>query len=143
MLVDANILLYARNADDPRHQLAQVWLEEVLSGPTRVGLPWASLSAFLRLSTHPRAFREPLSIGDASDQVLDWLAAPAAWIPSPTPRHAEVLTDLLRRYHVVGALVSDAVLAALAVEHGLPIASTDTDFARFREIRWENPLASG
>jgi uncharacterized protein len=141
MLVDANLLIYARNEGDPRHAEAGSWLQEVLNGPVRIGLPWPSLSTFLRLSTHPRAFGQPLSVDDATDQVLGWLAAPAAWIPLPTSSHAQVLTDLLRRHRVVGPLVSDAVLVALAIEHGVPIASTDSDFARFKEIRWENPLA--
>jgi toxin-antitoxin system PIN domain toxin len=142
MLVDANLLLYASSRRDPQHEVAREWLERALNGSTRVGLPWQSLTAFLRVSTNPRVFEAPLTPERACDQVAEWLAAPSVWVPSPTERHAEVLSDLVRRYRVVGPLVSDAVLAALAVEHGVSIASTDSDFARFREIRWENPLAS-
>jgi len=74
-------------------------------------------------------------------QVLDWLACEPAWMPGPTERHAEVLGQLLELPGVHGALVTDAHLAALAIEHGLILCSTDGDFARFPNLRWENPLA--
>jgi toxin-antitoxin system PIN domain toxin len=112
-----------------------------LNGPSRVGLPWQSLVAFLRISTHPRASARPLSPTAAWRFVDDWLAAEAAWVPLPTENHAEVLGSLIASYDLRGNLVSDAELAALAIEHGLAVCSADTDFARFREIRWENPLA--
>jgi uncharacterized protein len=142
MLVDANLLLYAANEDDPQHHAARAWLDGVLNGSTRIGLPWQSLTAFLRVSTNPRLFDAPLTADDACQWVADWLAAPAAWVPAPTAAHFDVLGDLVRRYRVIGPLVTDAALAALAIEHGIPVASTDSDFARFREIRWENPLDS-
>src|SRR5215510_1507028 len=141
MLVDANLLLYARNIDDPRHSTARVWLEEVLNGPTRVGLPWQSLTAFVRIATHARVFREPLSPSAAADQVLEWLDAPATWVPVPTERHAEVFARLVRDHAASGPLVTDAHLAALAIEHGVEIASTDTDFDRFTAVRRFDPLA--
>lgn len=141
MFVDANLLLYARNDQDPRHEPARAWLTEALNGPVRVGLPWQSLAAFLRLSTNPRSWPVPMPIEDAWRQVEAWLAAPAAWVPVPTERHAEVLGRLLVRHHIAGAMVTDARLAALAIEFGVPIASCDTDFARFTELRWINPLA--
>jgi toxin-antitoxin system PIN domain toxin len=140
MLVDANVLLYARNADDPRQPAAAAWLEEVLNGPARIGLPWASLVAFARIATNRRVFARPLTADAASSQIESWLAAPAAWVPVPTERHAEIFTALLRRHRVTGALVADADLAALAIEHGLELASTDADFARFDEIRWIDPI---
>ena len=140
MLVDANLLLYARNTDDPRHAPARAWLEAVLNGPTRVGLPWPSLTAFVRIATHRRVFAQPLSSEAAANQVLDWLDAPAAWVPSPTERHGEIFTHLVREHDATGALVTDAHLAALAVEHGIEVASTDTDFDRF-DVRWFDPLA--
>lgn len=141
MIVDANLLIYAVDRESPQHQQAVTWLDERLNGETRVGLPWESLTAFVRISTHPRAARRPLSASAAWTFVEDWLAAPAAWIPGPTERHADVLGSLVRRYGTGGNLVSDAHLAALAIQHGMPLASADTDFARFTELRWINPLA--
>ena len=140
MLVDANILLFAIDEASPFHRAAARWLADRLGGTRRVGLAWQSLGAFLRISTHPRAAERPLSPDEAWSYVEDWLAADVVWIPQPTERHGEVLGSLLTTYQLRGNLVSDAQLAALAIEHGLTICSADTDFARFREIRWENPL---
>jgi uncharacterized protein len=140
MLVDANILLFAVDRTSRFNQVAVRWLTERLSGTRRVGLPWQSLGAFLRISTHPRAYERPLAPAEAWSQVEDWLAADAAWIPGPTARHGEVFGSLVTSYELRGNLISDAQLAALAIEHGLTVCSADTDFARFREIRWENPL---
>lgn len=142
MLVDANILLFAVDKKSRFHPVAARWLTERLSGPRRVGLPWQSLAAFLRISTHPRAAEQPLSPDEAWSHVEDWLAAEAAWIPLPTDRHAEVFGSLVTRYQLRGNLVADAQLAALAIEHGLTIYSADTDFARFTEVRWENPITA-
>jgi uncharacterized protein len=141
MLIDANILVFAVNRSSAFHSVAAAWLTDQLSGPVRVGLPWQSLIAFLRVVTHPRSFERPISPEDAWARVADWLGAPAAWIPTPTERHAEVLGGLIRTYHLAGNLVPDAELAALAIEHGLTICSADTDFARFREVRWLDPVA--
>jgi toxin-antitoxin system PIN domain toxin len=142
MLVDANILLFAVDETSRFHRSAAGWLTERLSGARRVGLPWQSLGAFLRISTHPRAAEHPLSPDEAWSHVEDWLGAEAAWIPEPTERHGEVLGFLVTSYQLRGNLVSDAQLAALAIEHGLSVCSADTDFARFKEIRWENPIAA-
>jgi len=141
MLVDANLLLYAVDESSPWHAAASTWLSESLNGPTRVGLPWQSVGAFLRLSTHPRAAANPLSAAGAWECADAWLKAPAAWIPQPTERHATVLGRLVTTYHLTGNLIPDAQLAALALEHGLTMCSADSDFARFKELRWENPLA--
>lgn len=141
MLVDANLLLYAVDTRSPHHPSAAEWLTSVLNGPRRVGLPWQSLGAFLRISTHPRASDRPLTPAHAWARVGDWLAAGAAWVPVPTERHAEVLGGLVTSYDLRGNLIADAQLAALAIEHGLTVCSSDTDFARFRELRWDNPLA--
>lgn len=141
MLIDANVLLFAVNTAAPEHARAAAWLEEALNGNRRVGLPWESLTAFVRLSTNPRVVPRPLAPVDAWAFVEAWLAAPTAWVPVPTERHAAVLGDLVHRYRPAGKLVPDAHLAALAIEHGLEIISADTDFARFAEVRWRNPLA--
>ncbi len=142
MLVDANVLLFAVDARSPSHQRAAAWMTRALNGQRRVGLPWESLTAFVRIATHPRASARPLAPAAAWRFVADWLGAPAAWVPLPTDRHAEVLGGLVERYRLAGNLVPDGHLAALAIEHGLEVCSTDTDFARFREIRWRDPLAS-
>ena len=104
-------------------------------------LPWLSLAAFVRITTNPRASDRPLSAKEAWSHVQDWLDCGHTWIPSPTDRHAAVLGDLLVRYDLRANKVTDAQLAALAIEHGLSVYSTDTDFARFAEIDWINPLA--
>jgi toxin-antitoxin system PIN domain toxin len=142
MLVDANLLLFAVDRSSPFHQTAAGWLNEQLNGVRRVGIPWPSLAAFLRIGTHPRASERPLSPEAAWRYVDEWLACDPVWIPGPTERHAEILGGLVVSYQLRGNLVSDAHLATLAVEHGLTVCSADTDFARFREVRWVNPLAS-
>jgi toxin-antitoxin system PIN domain toxin len=139
-LVDANILLYAVDTSSPFHDRAKPWLEDQLNGDQRVGLPWQCLVAFVRISTHPRASNQPLGPEEAADQVDAWLTAEPTWVPTPGARHAAILGGLVRRHQLRGNLVSDAHLAALAVEHGLELCSTDTDFARFLEVRWRNPL---
>lgn len=141
MLVDANILLFAVDARSPFHASAEHWLTEQLNGVRRVALPWLSLAAFVRISTHPKASAEPLTPAQAWQYVEDWLACDTAWIPNPTDHHGQVLGDLITKYELRGNLVTDAQLAALAIEHGLRVCSTDTDFARFEEVGWVNPLA--
>lgn len=140
MIVDANVLLYARNGADPRHEPARSWLETALNGDSRVGLPWQTLTAFLRIATNPRAFPDPLGPEEAWQQVEEWLAAPRAWVAQPTERYSSVLGRLVRTHQVRGPLVTDAQLAALAVDHGVALVSTDADFARFPELRWVHPL---
>ena len=141
MLVDANILLFAIDKTSAFHLPAAEWLTRVLNGSRRVAIPWQSFAAFLRISTHPRAAERPLSPDEAWSYAEDWLAAEQVWIPQATERHAEILGSLVRAYQLRGNLISDAQLAALAIEHGLTVCSADTDFARFREVRWENPVA--
>lgn len=141
MIVDANILLYAVDVDSAFHEPARDWLEETVNGPVRVGLPWVSLTAFLRIATHPRATRRPLAPDEEWDFVADWLTADNTWVPTATSRHADVLRDLLVRGDLRGNLVPDAHLAALAIEHGVAVCSADSDFARFPQLRWINPVA--
>jgi toxin-antitoxin system PIN domain toxin len=141
-LVDANLLLYAHVTVFPCHPAARSWLDDMLNGSAPFGLPWASLLAFVRLVTNPRVFEHPEPVADAWQQVEEWLDCPAAWIPLPTAKHREILGGLLAGTSSVKAnLIPDAHLAALALEHGLLLCSTDGDFARFRQLRWENPLA--
>lgn len=141
ILVDANLLIYAHVSSVGQHEPARAWLDDRLNGSAPVGLPWLSLLAFLRLVTNPRVFERPASVADAWRQARAWLACEPAWIPLPGERHADVLGELLRSSVAQGNLVPDAHLAALAIEHGLVLCSTDGDFARFRGLRWMNPLA--
>lgn len=139
-LIDANLLLYASIPELPGHAKARPWLEDVLLNEPRVALPWPALLAFLRISTNPRIFERAARIGDALDRIEAWLALDNTWVPSPGPEHGALLSRLLRQVGAGADLVPDAHLAALALEHGLIVCSTDTDFARFAEVKWENPL---
>jgi len=140
ILVDANLLVYSRVADFPQHDPARRWLDGRLNGRVGVALPWASLLAFVRLVTNPRVFREPLPIVLAWAQVEDWLDLPVTWTPEPTDRHRHILASILPATAGRPNLVPDAHLAALAMEYGLTLCSTDGDFSRFPDLRWENPL---
>jgi toxin-antitoxin system PIN domain toxin len=142
ILVDANLLVYAHVSSFAQHQRARGWLDQKLSENAPVGLPWESLVAFLRIVTNPRIFERPASIRDAWQQVAAWLDCEVVWVPQPSERHASILERLLGDSSVRANLVHDAHLAALAIEHGLQVCSTDGDFARFPELRWENPLTS-
>lgn len=141
ILVDANILIYSHVALFAQHKPAHDWLDQQLNGSTRVGLPWVSLLAFLRLVTNPRVFERPEPMVDAWRQVRAWLHCETTWIPQPTERHADLLDELLALPGVHANLVPDAHLAALSLEHGLTLCSTDGDFARFPSLRLLNPLA--
>jgi hypothetical protein len=138
-LVDANLLIYASAPKSPQHQVAKQWLDDRLNGPARVGLPWPSLLAFMRIVSNPRLF-EGASLLHARSQVKAWLELPGTWTPNPTEEHPRILSELLDAEHS-HRLVPDAHLAALALEHGLILCSSDGDFGRFRQLRWENPLA--
>ncbi len=140
-LVDANLLLYATDERSPRHGAARTWLEARLSGDEPVAFAWAVLLAFLRLSTNPRVFERPLSAERAFDVIQAWLAQPCATVVHPGDRHATLVRQLLGSLGTAGNLVTDAHLAALAIEHGAELSSSDTDFARFSGLRWKNPLA--
>lgn len=141
MLVDANVLLYAVDEASPFHERAREWLEDALNGTRRVGLPWASLTAFLRIVTNPRALTEPLTPAEAWALVDAWLDAPTAWVPAPGRGHRAILGRLVADLDLRANLIPDAVLAALCIEYGLEMISADTDFARFTELTWRNPLA--
>jgi toxin-antitoxin system PIN domain toxin len=140
ILVDVNLLIYATSKRAKQHRDALNWLETQLNGSARVGMPWPCLLGYLRIVTNRRAFTDAISMEQAWNQIDDWLACDLTWIPQPTERHAEVLGSLCAQPGVHGDLVSDAHLAALAIEHGLTLCSTDGDFARFANLKWQNPL---
>lgn len=140
ILVDVNLLVYARMGGLAQSERARTWLDGALNGPAMVGLPWPSLLGFARITTNRRIFATPLPLTDAWAQVQEWLALTTVWIPTPGDRHAGVLDRVLRDAEPGGDLVPDAHLAALAIEHGLQLCSTDRDFARFESLRWRDPL---
>lgn len=139
--VDVNLLVYAKMEGMADHPAARTWLEGRLSHVGGVGMPWSSLLGFVRITTNPRIFERPLSLPEAWAQVESWLSLENVFIPEPAHRFAEILADLIkeadRSQHV-----PDAQLAALAIEYGLILQSTDRDFARFTGLRWENPIAA-
>lgn len=142
ILLDANLLIYAHVSSFPQHARACDWLDTQLSSSVPVGLPWLSLLGFLRIVTNPRVFERPEPVAEAWRQVNAWLDAEVVWVPQPTERHREVLGRLPAAAGVQANLIPDVHLAALAIEHGLLLCSTDGDFARFPELRWQNPLAA-
>ena len=142
ILVDANLLVYAANRAAPEHDAARTWLDARLSGSARVGLPWPSLLAFVRLATNPLVLSRPASLTAAWAQVEEWLGADVAWVPEPTERHRTVLASFCEAPWMTSRLVPDAHLAALAIEHGLTLCSSDGDFSRFPGLDWDNPLAA-
>jgi toxin-antitoxin system PIN domain toxin len=141
ILVDTNLLVYARLKSFSHNSSARAWLDGRLNGSAPLALPWASLLGFVRITTNRRIFERPLALEQAWQQVTEWLACPPVWVPSPGDRHAAILGGLLLGTRAAGNLAPDAHLAALAIEHGLRLCSTDGDFARFEGLTWENPLA--
>lgn len=139
MIVDANVLLYAVDDQSHFHIPARTWLDEAMNGVERVGLPWVSLMAFQRIITHSRVTANPLTPADAWSYITDWLDADQVWVPTPGGRHRDILGALLTEGDLRGNLVTDAHLAALAIEYGTSICSFDADFARFDGLHWINP----
>lgn len=141
ILIDANILLYAEDSLSHRHQRARAWWDQQLSGSGPICLSWVVLSAFIRIGTNPRVFEHPLSLDQALIRVQSWLDQPCTRIVQPTERHWVVFRQMLTGGQASANLVTDAHLAALAVEHGCELFSSDSDFARFPGLKWKNPLA--
>lgn len=141
ILVDANLLIYAIDADSPHHSGARKWLETALSGTEPVGIPWIVILAFLRVTTNPRVVRRPLDIERAIDYAESWLNQPCVIPIGPGAGYGSILFQLLRQTGSAGNLTSDAAIAALALENGASVYSADHDFKRFPGIRHVNPLA--
>jgi len=125
----------------PHNRKARKWWDNQLSGSRSVCLCWTVLSAFIRIGTNPRVFESPLSLEQAVTRVQSWLEQPCARVVRPTDRHWTVFQQMLSDGQAIANLVTDAHLAALAIEHGCRLASTDSDFARFSKLKWMNPLA--
>jgi toxin-antitoxin system PIN domain toxin len=140
ILVDANLLLYAYHPRSEHHEASRAWLEGILSRPELVRFAWLTLWAFLRISTNPRVFERPMTIAEAEATVASWLSQPAVGILEPGDRHWDILQSLVREGQTAGRLVMDAVLAAIAIEHGATLYTSDRDFSRFPDLKWKNPL---
>ena len=142
ILVDANLLLYAYHPRAEQHDASRAWLEAALSGQELVRFAWVTLWAFLRIATNPRAFEHPLTPPVACAVIGSWLAQPTVGILDPGEQHWDILTGLVGEGQAAGPLVMDAVLAAIAVEHGATLCTTDRDFSRFAGLKWTNPLSN-
>jgi toxin-antitoxin system PIN domain toxin len=140
ILVDANVLLYAYNTGSPQHDRCRAWLDDALTGTVPVALSWFVILAFVRLSTHARVFREPLTMSEAVAIVSKWMSVPSVVVIDPGERYWQILRELMAEARVAGPLVSDAALAALALEHGASVCTTDRDFKRFEGLRLVDPL---
>jgi hypothetical protein len=141
ILVDANVLLYAYDAASERHAVARAWWEQRLSEHEPVRLAWSTVLAFIRIGTHSRATRSPMRVDEACGHVAAWFERPMVDVLEPTPRHWQVLRRLLEDGQAAGNLVTDAHLAALAIEHGATLYTADRDFARFEGLAWRDPCA--
>ena len=140
ILVDANLLIYAYIDSFPQHLTARNWLESVLNGEGRVGLPWAVSLAFVRLVSNPKVFERAIPLPVAWQQIEEWLELPTVWIPSPGSRYRQIMGALIPDMGSRPKLVPDGHLAALAIEQNIALYSADRDFARFSGLRWVNPL---
>jgi toxin-antitoxin system PIN domain toxin len=140
-IVDANVLLYAVNQDAVQHTTLRTWWERAISSDEPIGLCWVVLLAFLRISTHPRAFARPLTPEQALGTVDQWISHPNARLIAETDEHWAILRTLLATSGTAGNLATDAHLAAIAITRGAVLVSCDADFSRFAKLRWENPLA--
>jgi hypothetical protein len=140
ILPDINLLVHAHNTDSARHEAARRWWDEQLGGSTGVALAWAVILGFLRITTHPGIIQRPWRPAEALGRVEEWLTLPHVFIPLPSERHFGLLKSLLLRLGTASNLTTDAHLAALAIERGLILQTTDADFARFPGLKWVNPL---
>ena len=137
---DINLLLYTYDADSPFHAKATAWWTECLSGTDPIGLSQVVLFGFLRVGTSPRAFRHPMTPSEAAGHIRAWLAQPPVQPLDVGARHVEQVLELLERVGTAGNLVTDAQIAAAAIEHNAVVHTSDADFIRFSGVRWFNPI---
>lgn len=140
IMVDANLLLYAEDSLSEHHHAARSWWDAQLSGVDPVALCWPVLSAFVRIGTNARLHQRPLNLTEAIDRVQSWLEQPCVRLVHPGEQHWLIFQQMLRSGKAAGNLVSDAHLAALAIEYNCVLHSTDADFSRFRGLKWRNPI---
>lgn len=139
ILLDANILLYAYDSDSVHHATCRSWLNAALNAEEIVALPWQTLLAFVRIATNPRAVRRPLTAREACNIVNEWLERPNARVLDAGERFWGIFRAQVEEAQVSGPLVTDAALAALALEHGATLCSTDRDFRRFTGLKLFDP----
>jgi uncharacterized protein len=139
ILPDVNVLVHAHNADSAVHASARRWWDGCLAGPEGVGLAWAALLGFIRLTTNRKIVAAPFRVQDATARIASWLDLPHVHLAQPSDTHFARLRAELERLGTAGNLTTDAHLATLAMERGYVLYSTDTDFARFPGLRWVNP----
>ena len=137
---DVNLLLYAVVSGFPQHLRARTWWEQSINGSTPIGLTHPAVFGFLRIVTSGRVLQTPLPVDAAVGYVQEWLAQPNVELLVPGSNHLSIALDLLREIGTAGNLTTDVQLAAYAVEHGAEMHSHDTDFARFPDLTWVNPL---
>ena len=137
---DANLLLYAYREEVTFHDPARAWWESLLNGTERVGIPWAVVSAFVRMITNRSAYRVPATPTQAFDIVNEWLDSPNVLTVNPGTRHLVLFRENLEAAGVGGNLTTDAHIAAIAMEHQAEVHSNDADFARFPGLVWRNPI---
>ena len=140
ILPDINLLVYAHNLRAPRHERAKAWWENCLNGSEGVALAWVVILGFVRITTHPKVFPYPLAPAEALDRVAEWLSLPQIQVVEPSASHLGIWTALLKDVGTAGNLTTDSHLAALAIDRGLILHSTDADFGRFPGLKWKNPL---
>ena len=140
IIPDTNLLLYAHHAGEARHSEARDWWEGLANGTERIGLPWVVTTGFVRISTNPRILERPLPVQHALDYVAEWLTYPHIGPVNPGPNHMPLFSQLLSQVGVGGNLVTDAHLAALAIDYQAELHSHDSDFSRFPGLRWRDPL---
>jgi toxin-antitoxin system PIN domain toxin len=140
MILDVSVVLYAADSTSPHHAAAKSWLTGALTGDRRIGIPWQTVGGFVRIATHPRAMRHPLTIEQAWAVANSWFSSPVVWVPPTTERTVRILEHLMLDLHLGSGMTTDAQLAALAMEHGVAVVSADADFGRFPALAWINPL---
>jgi uncharacterized protein len=141
ILTDANLLIYAYNELSPEHKAARTWLQETLSTAEPLAFSWLAIMAFVRVTTNRKIFARPYTTDEAFDVVANWLSAPGSLILAPGDEHLSIVRRLAHDSGVYGATLTDAHVAALAIEHGVILATTDSDFGQFASLKWMNPIA--
>jgi len=143
IVIDANLLLYAYSTAAPEHRRARGWVEEVFSGEALVGLPWLSVAAFIRVLSNANLHGERFTVIELVEIVERWIGSSNVRLLSPGERHRALFQEMLLKSQARGPMTTDAELAALTIEYGGVLYTTDRDFSRFPGLRWKNPLISG